>query len=253
MKTAIKIFALVLVLALSYHFTLKTKSDFKGKTITFKSTDNLTVTGDIYEGSVKDSPIILLFHQAGYSRGEYREIAPKLTKMGYTCLAIDQRSGNAVNGVVNQTHKEAKEAGLPTEYPDAFVDLEAALQYTKANFANRKIIIWGSSYSSSLVFILASKYQKDIYAVLSFSPGEYFKYEGKEVAEYAKKVQCPVFVTSAKSEGKAWEAIFTAVPNAKKKSFLPTAKGFHGSKALWAENSGNQEYWKAVRGFLEGI
>jgi len=253
MKTLLKSIAFMLAILVGYQFNLMSPTDFEGKTITFKTEDNITVTGDLYESSEKNATVILLFHQAGYSRGEYREIAPKLQKMGYTCLAIDQRSGGGVNGVKNQTHLEAKNAGLPTKYVNALPDLEATLNYAKTHFENRKIIVWGSSYSSSLVFILASKYPKNISAILSFSPGEYFTYNNKKVTDYAKKVECPVFVTSAKNEGKSWEAIFAAVPNAKKKSFLPSTKGYHGSKALWQEKQGHEEYWKAVKSFLESI
>ena len=225
-------------------------------TVTFKTTDNINVTADIYESANHDkdnSPIILLFHQARFSRGEYREIAPKLNEMGYTCIAVDQRSGDKVNGVINQTHKEAKEAGLATKYPDAYPDLVATLSYTKKNYPSRKIIIWGSSYSSSLVFILGSEYANDITGILSFSPGEYFQYKDKKIVDYAKGVKCPVFITSARNEHDSWNAIFEAVPNSNKQSFLPTEKGFHGSKALWEEKPGNAEYWKAVTTFLESL
>ena len=52
-------------------------------------------------GLPANAPVLVLFHQAGWSRGEYREIAPKLNELGYICLAIDQRSGKGVNGVAN--------------------------------------------------------------------------------------------------------------------------------------------------------
>jgi len=218
-------------------------------TVTFKTTNNINVTADVYEGE-DNSPIILLFHQARFSRGEYREIAPKLVEMGYTCIAVDQRSGDKVNGVVNQTHKEAKKKGLETKYPDAFPDLVATLNYTKTHYPNRKIIIWGSSYSSSLVFILGSEFATDITGILSFSPGEYFDYKGQKIVDYAKGVKSPVFITSARNEHDSWRDIYAAVTNPNKQSFLPTEKGFHGSKALWEENEGNEEYWKAVSAFL---
>ena len=218
--------------------------------------DGIEITADLY-ANVKSnknvSPIILLFHQAGYSRGEYREIAPRLNKLGFTCIAIDQRSGNKVNGIINSTHLKAKANGLPTKYPDALQDLQSTLNYTIANYPNRKIIIWGSSYSSSLVFILANQNPELISGVLSFSPGEYFELDGKTIATFAKGVTCPVFITSAKNEHGSWEEIYTAVPNPNKHSFLPESKGFHGSKALWIEKPGNKEYWEAVITFLTSL
>jgi dienelactone hydrolase len=248
--------SLVLIAIFAIQCNAIAETNFEGEHVSFKSANNINVTADIYESVNHDkdnSPIILLFHQAGYSRGEYRQIAPKLATMGYTCIAVDQRSGKAVNGVINETHLEAEKANLPTAYADAYPDLVATLDYAKKNYPNRKIIIWGSSYSSSLVFILGSNYAKDITGILSFSPGEYFEYNNKKIVDYAKEVKCPVFITSAKDEHKSWKAIYAAAPNPGKQFFLPVGHGFHGSKALWNEKPGNEEYWEAVIKFLESL
>ena len=66
------------------------------------------MVADLYRQSLgADAPLIVLCHQAGGSRGEYREIAPRLNKLGYQCLAIDQRAGGQVKGVVNETYRAA--------------------------------------------------------------------------------------------------------------------------------------------------
>ncbi|WP_424352380.1 hypothetical protein, partial [Lutimonas sp.] len=72
--------------------------DFSGETINFKASDGVTVTADLYMPHKTSAPFILLYHQAGYSRGEYLSIAPQLNAMGFNCLAVDQRSGDKVNG-----------------------------------------------------------------------------------------------------------------------------------------------------------
>ena len=220
-------------------------------TTTFKSADGLTITGDVYATKNPDAPWIILFHQAGYSRGEYRPIAPKLNEMGFNCMAIDQRSGKGVNDVENETHREAVDKKLKTKYPDAFPDLEAALLHVKNKFHSKKTIIWGSSYSASLVFILASKYKSDVAAIAAFSPGEYFTFEGKKVADFAKDIQCPVFITSSASEQKDWKKIFESLSSKVKIGFLPSTDGFHGSKALWDNKEGHDEYWTALTKFLK--
>jgi pimeloyl-ACP methyl ester carboxylesterase len=220
------------------------------RTVTINSTDGLHINVDIYESDQLDAPIILMFHQAGYSRGEYREIAPKLVNMGFTCIAIDQRSGGQVNGVLNETYREAKNLNLPTNYVDALPDLEAALTFAKSNYAPSKIIIWGSSYSSSLVFILAQKHPEDIQGILSFSPGEYFEYEYQKIFEYASQVKCPVFITSAKNEVQSWKEIYNNISIVEKITFTPTSNGYHGSKALWEDHPGNEDYWNALMEFL---
>ena len=233
----------ITLLLITLHFFAQEKVQFTAK-------DGVNITGDYYPNASANAPLILLFHQAGYSRGEYKPIAAKLNALGFSCLAIDQRSGNKVNGVENMTKKEAVKLGKPTKYPDAFADLEASLKYAQSQLKQEKVIIWGSSYSSSLVFILASKYPKQVRGLLSFSPGEYFKFEGKKVEDFSKKVKCPVFVTSARGEANSWKEIYANVTS-KKTSFLPTDhKGFHGSKALWDEKEGNEAYWNTVTEFL---
>ncbi len=229
---------------------MNTFGQISKKTITLKSTDDLTITADLYQTSDKKAPYIILYHQARYSRGEYLEIAPKLNAMGFNCIAIDQRSGDAINGVVNETHREAEKKGLATEYTDAWPDLVAALLYVKNDLKAQKIIVWGSSYSSALVFVLASKYPGDVNGILSFSPGDYFKIDGKIMSVYAENVNCPVFITSSKSEEESWRPIYNNLSIKDKAYYLPEGEGFHGSKALWVENEGHEGYWKAVEGFL---
>ncbi len=226
------------------------------KTITFPSKDSLMITADLYTNAPEDAPFILLFHRAHWSRGEYREIAPKLNKMGFNCIAIDQRSGKEVNGVKNETAALAAKLNLGTAYIDALPDLQATLDYIVNNYKPKKIIIWGSSYSSSLAFVLAAQNIKKVDGLLAFAPGEYFKNQGRTdhyIQDQAKKVTCPVFITSAKSEGSRWQAIFNAVPAKIKASFLPKTEGIHGSEALWEKTAEHKEYWQAVKEFMEKL
>ena len=222
-------------------------------TVTFPTTDNLTVTADLYWTGDANAAFILLFHQADYSRGEYLEIAPKLNALGYNCLAIDQRSGGGVNDIINETYKAAKAAGLPTSYTDAYADLQSALSYVESTYAPRKLIVWGSSYSSSLALILASEHPNEIAAVLAFSPGEYFKLDGKKVADYAANITQPAFITSAKSEGKSWRGIADQIKSAGSVFFVPEGNGRHGSSALFEKTANSAEYWTAVEQFLASL
>ena len=140
------------------------------KTIQFESEDGLLITADHYH-TKNTAPTIVLCHQAGWSRGEYQEIAPKLNALGFNCLAIDQRSGSTVNGVNNETAKRASEEGKSTAYIDAKQDINAAIAKAK-DLYGEKVTLWGSSYSSSLALIIATE-NEDVERVLSFSPGEY--------------------------------------------------------------------------------
>ena len=224
------------------------------KTITYASLDKIIITADLYMPHKSSAPLIILYHQAGWSRGEYLEIAPKLTALGFNCLAVDQRSGGAVNGVENLTLKKATLAKKRTTYFDAYQDMEASLLYAIKNILPKKIIIWGSSYSAALVFRLASEYQQKIHGVVSFSPGEYYKKQSKTyVADFAKKLKLPVFITSAKSEKNLSGPIYEVIPSKEKFYFLPKSKGNHGSRALWSKWSDHNEYWLALKKFLKKI
>lgn len=219
----------------------------------FHAADSLEVRADLYMKHDRKAPLIVLFHQAGWSRGEYLEIAPKLNDLGFNCMAVDQRSGGSVNGVDNITFKNAQAKGTGTDFPDAIQDMLAAINYAKKNFAEGEVIIWGSSYSSALVLKLFGDDQDLADKALSFAPGEYFTRFGKPadwIGSSAANIQKPVFITSAKDERDNWWGIYEKIPAAGKKHYLPTTAGNHGSRALWERFSDNEGYWDAVKEFL---
>lgn len=233
-------------------FSMDSKND-PAETVTFEAADGLPVTGDLYFTGDAQAPFLLLCHQAGYSRGEYREIAPRLGRMGYNCLAIDQRSGRGYNDVPNETAAAAKKAGLPVRYTDAYPDLEAALRYIAGEYQPSRLIVWGSSYSASLALILAAEHPAEVQAVLAYSPGEYFSFNDKRVSDYAGEITQPVFITSAKSEKQAWRGIADSISTAGSVFFVPEGSGVHGSSALMESTKNNAEYWTAVESFLQSL
>ncbi|CAN5474049.1 hypothetical protein BH10BAC1_BH10BAC1_08990 [soil metagenome] len=219
------------------------------KTITFSSLDSLTITADLYLNDEK-LPYIILCHQAGFSRGEYKETATKFNKFGYNCIAIDARSGDAVNGVKNETAALAKKQNKATSYLDAEQDIIAAINYA-FKLSNKKVILVGSSYSASLVLKIATTNDK-VKAVLAFSPGEYFG-DKLNLKETIKSLSKPLFVTSSKEEAPAVTELIKDIKIIEKQQFIPTKNGKHGSKALWKENDNNQEYWMSLMLFMLNI
>ena len=240
---------LIILVAVSFQLIAKEK-------ITFKASDGLEITADLYMTDSVNRPFIILFHQAGWSRGEYNEIAPKLNKMGYNCLAVDQRSGGKVNDVINETHQRAEKLKLGTTYVDAEVDINSAIEYVKKKYTKaKKLIIWGSSYSSALVLKITGD-RSDVDAVLSFAPGEYFEDMGKPadyISQSAKNITVPVFITSMKAEKPNWWNIYELIPSIGKDYFIPETAGQHGSRALWERFPEHKNYWKAVTAFLNRL
>lgn len=222
-------------------------------TVSFKTSDDLTVHADYYSKYGKHNPLILLYHQAGFSRGEFRNIAPRLLELGFNVLAVDLRSGDIVNQVTNLTNKEAITQGKSTEFLGVIPDLEASYDYAKNQLKARKIIYWGSSYSASLGFYMAAKHPKDYKALIAYSPGEYFKIENKSINDYAKEIKIPVYISSARNEESSWKSIYNSV-NSRKNFYLPSkTKGHHGTIALSTFNDDAEENWQAIIHFLERV
>lgn len=227
--------------------------------VQLKAVDGRTVFGTFYP---VDSPraVILLFHQAGSSSGEYADIAPRLQREGYASLAIDARIGGGMYGV-NRTMAPGsdasdKEGGDP-DYLSALPDMEAALAWGKAKAAGAPVVLWGSSYSASLVFLLAaSSADRDaVKAILAFSPGEYFS-DKAMVARAAARVRVPVFATAANAieEQDEAKAVVRATQSLDRQYYEP-ATGIHGSSTLNATKNpgGADENWRVVLGFLKRI
>jgi pimeloyl-ACP methyl ester carboxylesterase len=216
------------------------------KTVTFKSLDDLEMTADIYHIG-NDKPVMVLCHQAGWSRGEYQESAVEFNKLGFNCVAIDQRSGNGINGVPNETAKNYSPVGLPQDYINSEQDIIAAVDYTH-NMYNKNVILIGSSYSSGLVLKVAKENSK-VEMVLSFSPNEYYG-QSFDLRGKITGLDKPTFITSSKNEAADAKLLFDVVTATKKTQFVPQGNGHHGSRALWSTNAGNEEYWTAVKDFL---
>lgn len=216
--------------------------------VELKAIDGVTVFGTYYPVG-QPKALILLFHQAGSSSGEYAAIAPRLQREGFAALAIDQRVGGDLYGP-NRTM-----AGYQGKTDDlgTLPDLEAALRWGKAK--GPPVVLWGSSYSASLVFLLAdaADAKGTVRAVLAFSPGEYFS-DKRMVETAAAKVTVPVFVTSANAmeEEAEAKAIVTATSATDRQQYVPRS-GIHGSSTLNPTKNpgGADENWTAVLAFLK--
>ncbi len=223
------------------------------KTVTFKASDGLTVTADVYMPYDKKAPMILLCHRAKWSRGEYREIAPKLNLLGFNCVAIDQRSGQAINGVENETAKLALSKGKQNRFIDAMPDIQAGIDYVTKNYVQGKFILWGSSYSSSLVITMFAQNADKVNGVISFSPGEYFGSMGRSerwVSFMADGVEVPTFISCQPSEKTKVEEIFDNIASEDKTLFVPETPSKHGSQALYSDSDAQKETWDALKNFL---
>jgi len=217
-------------------------SPLRAETVSFQASDGVTVTADVSRGA--SNTVIVLFHMAGASRGEYQRIAPALNSLGYTTLAVDQRSGRAFGGVKNET---AARVGGKSSFLAAVPDLKAAVAYARRSLGATRVGVVGSSYSASLVLVLAGQDRGFADAVMSFSPGEYFP-DRSLVRKSAAGITVPVFITAARNEASQWKP-FADVLGGRATGFIPRGAGKHGATTLLTD--AREEYWAALRGFLQ--
>ncbi len=169
--------------------------------------DGVSVYGTFTPAATSSRKILLLFHQAGASRHEYDPLVPAFTQHGWDTLAIDQRSGGSLFGGHNRT---VAKLGHSTGYRAAMPDLQAALAWARARHYST-IVMVGSSYSSSLVLLLAAKHPQDIAAVASFSPGEYFASDRNMIKRAAARLRMPLYITTdPKEEGRVDDVLRNA-------------------------------------------
>jgi len=229
-------------------FSSAATAEAASRAVMLRARDGVSISGLAYLAE-HPKAIVLLFHQAGSSKGEYTTIAPRLVAAGFTALAIDQRSGGDLYGP-NET---ASRLGKDASYEQAKPDLEAALDW--ATVKHLPVVLWGSSYSASLVFKVAAEHPQDVSAVMAFSPGEYFD-DTKAVARAAAKVRAPIYVTSAPDAGEVSDAkaILAASPARSKTQYVPQF-GVHGASTLIEvqDPKGAAENWKHALAFLDVI
>lgn len=219
-------------------------------TIIYEASDGLMITSDIYLIDYA-SPFIILFHRADWSRGEYIETAIKFNKLGYNVMAVDQRSGSNINGIINETAKLATKENYTKDYISASADITASIEYVRDTLKFDSIYIMGSSYSASLVLVIAQQYDHIIDGVIAFSPGEYFTYNGKDISTNVETLTIPVFITSSKSEAKSNIKIFNCIASENKIRYVPKSSGAHGSQSLWSSVAGYEECWNELVSFLD--
>jgi dienelactone hydrolase len=218
--------------------------------VTLTARDGVKVFGEVWRAAVSPVPVILAFHQAASNHAEYAPLAPRLNRAGFTVLAIDQRSGGPRFGAPNRT---AAALGSDPGFEAALPDLEAALAWGRTAAAGKPVLVWGSSYSAALVFLLAARHPGEVAGVLAFSPGEYLS-EPAAVHDAARRLSVPVFIDQARDGGEIAEgrSILAAAGSAVKVQFVPAIAGIHGASTLRADSDprGAEENWAAVLAFL---
>lgn len=223
---------------------------FAQRMVTFSASDGLLVSADLYETDEDSHRYLLLFHQAEYSRGEFQQIATRLIKLGFNCLAVDLRYGNEINFINNETAMRARQGGYDVSMLAAKRDMLASINYVKTLQDSVSVFLLGSSFSASLALIIANE-MPSITAVMAFSPGEFFDAE-LSVEQSIKGLSVPVFVGCPRSEFFYVMQLLSGVVSPNKVVFRPEGSdGLHGAKTLWWESATRDEFWLSLLFFLK--
>jgi pimeloyl-ACP methyl ester carboxylesterase len=217
--------------------------------VTFLASDKLEVTADLYLYD-NGAPYIILFHQENSSRGEYREVAPKLLKLGFNCLAVDLRSGKECRFVKNETAAEAQKNNLPATISDCEKDVLAAIEYVRKTAIKNRYVLFGSSFSASLAMKVSNHNQKAT-AVIAFSPGEYFS--PVKVKDWLKDFDKLLYVTSTKREQSFVTELIKDIPAQYVTKYQPSGDGVHGAPALWNDNPSASDGWMSLMMFVKKV
>ena len=241
---AISFFSVVAVMLLNSFDVVRVK------TVTFPSADSLLITADEYTVS-EERPYVVLFHEQGSSRGEFKTIARRLCKMDYNCLAVDLRNGGTFGYVSNETVKRCRDKRCPTDRESVEQDMVAAVRYAfmKSDFP---VILFASGVNASLSLKLAADSEL-VRAVVALSPGEYFL-PAVSIHDTISNLRKPVFITSSRSEIPYMEELVSGMEDQYVTLFKPElGEGGRGTSSLNSENEHNSEDWLALLLFFKDL
>jgi pimeloyl-ACP methyl ester carboxylesterase len=228
--------------------------------IKFRADDNVWVHADVYiVEKGKRAPIVMLFHQArSNGRAEYAHHIPKLIENGYNVLVVDQRSGGEQFGGENRTVEG--ESGEEYSYCEAYLDLEAALEYVIDERFSGSRYAWGSSYSASLVLRLGMEYPDELAGVLAFSPAVGGPMAPCSTTVYITNIEIPSFiaipayeVTKYRGTKKRKNKKLAAAAANYVDEFYVAEPATHGASMLDPDRSGGNvdKTWNAVLNFMK--
>jgi len=169
------------------------------QTVSFDAPDGVKIVGTFYAATKENSPAVLLLHQYGGSRSNYKNLAGQFQSNGIAVLAIDGR------GFGESTRKTDGSRVAASQSDEAVTgmksDVAAAVKFLGEQRAvdKNKIGIVGASYSSSLAIIYAAE-NSAIKAVALLSPGtNYFGNLPTEpaIAKYGTR---PLLIVAAEDD-----------------------------------------------------
>ena len=144
------------------------------RTVHFRTTDNVTITGTYYPVKRNPAPTVLLIHSVARNRTVWDEFAKVLQQTGMAALAIDLRGHGESTGKLTADGSLAIDFHnfVGSDYQDMLLDIEAAVDWLQVQpeIDHKHIALVGESLGANLVLRYGA-INEDIAAFVAFSPG----------------------------------------------------------------------------------
>lgn len=200
------------------------EDSMSGKTVSFQTTDNVTIVGTLWEANTSKPPVILV-HQLGKDRHTYDSFAKKIVNEGYTVLSIDLRghgdSTKRGGGTISYT------LFTENDWKQIVNDINAAYAF----LATDSPFIVGASIGANAALQYASDHPSTR-GIILLSPG--INYHGVDVTIASKKNTVSTLIIASKEDSysaNSSQLIFSSLAISDKKLLLVENAG-HGTDML---------------------
>jgi alpha-beta hydrolase superfamily lysophospholipase len=151
--------------------------------------DNVKIAGNYVPGSLPYA--VLMLHMMPATKESYAGLASVFLKLGFSTLAIDLRGHGESGGGDYHSFSDK-------EHQDSIMDIEAAVEFLKAQNPQIRIGFVGASIGSNLSLLYAST--NEVAFITALSAG--LNYRGVDALEAVRKFQpnVPVFFVASKDD-----------------------------------------------------
>jgi dienelactone hydrolase len=137
----------------------------ESRTVSFRTTDGVTLAATLYEPAVRPAPAVVLVHMFTRSRRDWQAVGERLADAGFVALAVDLRGHGASGGTIPET------GGQPDLTP-LVLDVQAARAYLASRsdlVREDRVGVAGASLGANLA-VLAAANDPSIRSLALLSP-----------------------------------------------------------------------------------
>lgn len=196
-----------------------------GKTVSFSTTDGITLVGTLWENKTTEKPPLVLVHQFNRDRHAYDAFAREAFSHGYTVLSFD------VRGFGESTSKGTSRISFSSFTENDFRKIAGDILSAREFLNAESILVVGASIGANSA-LNYGMIDSGAAGLVLLSPGENFK--GIDTNSAAEENGVPLFIIASKEDQYSAESaqhIFNVSPLADKKLLLLENAG-HGTDML---------------------